>query len=170
MQWTIHLLYCSYLERMNRIIQYTSHPFYLLIELLLVYRTLFGEIIFEPLGVSAVIVDLVVGIHLLQLLFPCHVQLLVEPISGALAAEWGALLWGASDSPVVPEVCCEWRLRPVSLHPPSHCCPVIGIPDAAIYPHWLIGWVRDTVHQIVLDLPDQLVINKDSATQQHSYC
>jgi hypothetical protein len=65
MQWTIHLLYCSYLERMNRIIQYTSHPFYLLIELLLVYRTLFGEIIFEPLGVSAVIVDLVVGIHLL---------------------------------------------------------------------------------------------------------
>ena len=76
---------------------------------------------------------------------------------------------GAWDGPVVPEVCREWRLRPVGLDLPALCCPVVGVPDGGIHPHWIIVWVRGTVHLVVLDLPVQLVIDKKSAAQKKQY-
>jgi hypothetical protein len=58
-------------------------------------------------------------------------------------------------------------MRPVSLDAAALCCPLIGVPDGGIHPHWIVVRVGGTVYLVVLDLPVQLVINKESAAQKN---
>ena len=101
-------------------------------------------------------------VHLLELPLPLFVQDVSEPaaVTGTSATDPGGLLRDAGNGAVVPEERGERRLGPVGLDAPTLRRPVLGVPDAAVQPHWLVQRERDIFSLLVLHLPDRRAIDK----------
>ncbi|PON97956.1 hypothetical protein TorRG33x02_062710 [Trema orientale] len=90
------------------------------------------EALREPLGVRTVIVNHVVLLHPLEPLLTRGVQLLGRPagtLGGGVEVSVGSG---------------ERSLTPVRLDESSSGRPVICVPKARVYPHWLLLWEWDT--------------------------
>lgn len=126
--------------------------------------TFWGVSIRKPPWVGTVVIYLVFIIHIFQFLLPFIIQLLVEPttITRTLATNPGSIVWDTSICSVVPEECCEWRLRPISFDAPALCCPLISVPDAGIQPHRLKEWEGSIIPHLILHPADWYAIDKYS--------
>jgi len=106
---------------------------------------LWGKALRKSVGVSAIIVNHVILLNPTQSILVWWIQLLGIPgIGGARVGSarrrwwWW---WSRRDTGIcleIPVRSCERSLAPISLHKTTSCCPVIGIPEARVYPHWLI--------------------------------
>lgn len=121
----------------------------------------------KPRKISAVIVD-----HLL-LLHPSNSvsAVSVEPLSlPRLVAERVVPTRPGHARPrvdlEVPVMSGEGSLGPIRLHPPSLRRPVIGIPQAAVHPHRLPRWERNSRVGVVGEHPHRDVVNQESALRK----
>ncbi|KAL0353978.1 UNVERIFIED_CONTAM: hypothetical protein Sangu_0979100 [Sesamum angustifolium] len=122
----------------------------------------------EPGHISAVIVDHMLlldpsqpvsasGIKFLGLPF-----LVTESISRCRPA-------GSACRPVyarvdleVPVVGHKWSFGPVRLDPPALCCPVICVPQAALYSHGLTCRKGDSDASVVVEYSNRNVVHQES--------
>ena len=104
-----------------------------------------GKALRKSLGVSAIIVNHVILLHPIQFPLVWWIQLLgvVPGIGGARVRTARRRWWWWSIRVTcigieIPIRSCERSLAPIGLHKTTSCCPVISIPKARVYPHWLI--------------------------------
>ncbi|PON55967.1 hypothetical protein PanWU01x14_184340 [Parasponia andersonii] len=93
------------------------------------------EALRKSLGVRTVIVNHVVLLHPLELLLTRGIQLLRQP-AGTLGGGGGGVEVSVGSG--------ERSLTPVCLDESSSGCPVICVPKARVYSHWLLLWEWDT--------------------------
>lgn len=58
----------------------------------------------------------------------------------------------------------KWRTGPISFHKPTSCRPIVSIPEAWVYSHWLVLWERDTNWFGVLEHPNRSVVHQETET------